>query len=244
MLRASAESRQPSESERSIASELSIASPQKCGGSWSLRESKVPLYLPLGLTFDATLARIGQRTRSNLRYYRRRSEADLGCSFVANVTIDLQDFLAFNRECTYAVPDALAKWRYRSLGTLINPFLRGIRDGNGRWLSLVGGRRQCGFAEIDWQMNRADLPQYSLSTVLRSYLLEHEVREGSSRLYIEGGTPHPIGRSFVSGHVNELTLKRSSPYVELMEKFSRRPFLAKNHLAQTLQDPDLRWTSW
>lgn len=46
--------------------------PRKC--VWRLRQRDIPEYLPLASTYDKTLAAIGQRTRSNLRYYRRRAE--------------------------------------------------------------------------------------------------------------------------------------------------------------------------
>ena len=81
------------------------------GARWAAVSRNVPLYLPLGRSMDETLSRIGQRTRSNLRYYRRRAERDLGCSFVTDVQITPDEFLAFNRRCKYAVSDELARWR-------------------------------------------------------------------------------------------------------------------------------------
>ena len=211
------------------------------GSEWLLAEREMPLYLPLYGTFDATLARIGQRTRSNLRYYRRRSELDLGCRFIAEVEIELDEFLAFNRECTYAVTDELAEWRYEMLHTMPKMMLRGVRGGDGRWLSLVGMRGNGEYVEIDWQMNRAELRTYSLSTVMRSYLIEHEIGRGTTRLYIEGGTPQPIGRSFLKERVGELTLKRRSLYVWLLERFAGRIFPVKNRLAQILMEPGASW---
>ncbi len=228
-------------SRTAIASELQRGVRDGTGFEWMLTEQEMPLYLPLYRTFDRTLARIGQRTRSNLRYYRRRSELDLGCRFVAEVEISREDFLAFNRECTYAVTDELAAWRFETLRTLPNTMLRGVADRSGRWLSLVGMRGNGRFVEIDWQMNRADLPLYSLSTVMRSYLIEHEIGRGTTRLYIEGGTPQPIGRSFLKERVAELTLKRRSAYVWLLARFAGRVVPAKNRLARILADPDARW---
>ena len=208
-----------------------------------LTEGEMPLYLPLCPTFDQTLARIGQRTRSNLRYYRRRSELDLGSRFVPEVEIDRDAFLAFNRECTYAVTEELADWRYGTLRKMPNTMLRGMRDRDGRWLSLVGMRGNGRHVEVDWQMNRADLPASSLSTVMRSYLIEHEIGRGTTRLYIEGGTPQPIGRSFLKERVAELTFKRRSPYVWLLQRLASEVFPEKNRLAQILTDPAACWTA-
>ena len=210
--------------------------------TWMLEEQDLPLYLPLYASFDETLARIGQRTRSNLRYYRRRCELDLGSRFVAEVCISLREFLAFNRECTYAVPDDLAEWRYETLHGLPNTLLRGVCDRNGRWLSLVGMRGNGRYVEIDWQMNRAELPASSLSTVMRAYLIEHEIGRGTTRLYIEGGTPQPIGRSFLKERVAELTVKRRSIFVWLLQRFGGRLFPVKNRLGQILADPTAEWS--
>jgi hypothetical protein len=229
--------------EQVIAAELRGAG-RKISAQWTLREMEVPAYLPLFATEQATLARIGQRTRSNLRYYRRRAELDLGARFEASAQITREEFLAFNRVCTYSVPDAMAGFRYDAVKRLAPGCLRGVRDGAGRWLSLVGTRRHDGFVEIDWQMNRADLPQYSLGTVMRAYLIEHEIGLGSTRLYIEGGTPQPIGRSFVKQRLGELTVKRDSAYVRLLERFASVVFPPKNYVGQTLIHPDLHWKRW
>jgi hypothetical protein len=229
---------------QTIAAELSRDTSRRRSAQWSLLEQHLPAYLPLLPTFDETLARIGQKTRANLRYYRRRCELEHGCSFVPEATLSLAEFLAFNRECSFAVDDSVACFRYRMLTTQSHFRLCGVRDGNGRWLSLAGMRRQNGFVEIDWQMNRADLPQASLATVLRSYLLEHEIGLGSTRLYIEGGTPQPLGHSFVRQRVAELTVKRDSAYVRLLERFGKTIFPPKNYIGYTLRNAGLHWRPW
>ena len=208
---------------------------------WSLEEREIPSHLPLLPTFDETLARIGQRTRSNLRYYRRRAETDLGARFVTDVQITAEQFLAFNRECKYAVPDDVARLRHQAAHTHPNFGLRGVVDGAGRWLSLVGVRRHNGFVEIHWQMNREDLPHCSLATVLRSMMIDDEIAHGFTRLYIEGGTPQPIGRSFVPLRIDELMVKRDSFYVRLLERFAPVVFRAKNYVGQKLGRTDLQW---
>ena len=209
---------------------------------WTFAHRDVPTYLALHETYDKTLAAIGKRTRTHLRYYRRRSELDLGATFVPEVKLTLEEFLAFNRECMYAVPQELAAWRFRSLSTVAGGALRGVHDGLGRWLSMVGLRRQNGFAEIDWQMNRDALPTYSLSTVMRSYLIEHEVAQGSTRLYFEGGTWQPIVHSFTNERLGELSMRRRSLYSRLLTRFASRVFPSRNYLGQTLSNPEIRWT--
>ncbi len=211
---------------------------------WTFAEREIPLYLPLRETYDQTLARIGKRTRTHLRYYRRRSELDLGATFVPDARLTLKEFLAFNRECMYAVPKELAAWRYCSFAKLSGGVLRGVRDDQGRWLSLVGMRRQNQFAEIDWQMNRNALPTYSLSTVMRSYLIEHEIAEGSTRLYFEGGTWQPIVHSFANERLGELSVRRGSRYARLLARYAHRVFPRRNHLGQTLANRDISWKAF
>lgn len=210
---------------------------------WVRREREVMEYLPLEPTYDATLATIGQRTRRNLRYYRRIAEAQLGCMFVPSVEIGKAEFLDFNRACMYAVSAKAAGWRYDSLNELASPVLMGAKDRNGRWLCLLGGRRRRDGTEILWQMNREDLASYSLSIVMRSYFLEHEIQDGLPRLYMEGGTSHPIGKSFVREKVTDLVVLRRSVLGSLIPRVAKYLLKYDNELAVTLVDHDLEWHS-
>ncbi len=179
-----------------------------------LRE--IPSYLPLESTMDATLAKIGQRTRSNMRYYRRRAESQLGCTFIENVRISRFAFKAFNRQCTYAVKNEEAGLRYDAISEVPGMFLCGILDREGRWLSMIGARRYHDMVEIDWQMNRHDLPASSLSTVMRAYFIEQEIRLGTRKMYIEGGTPHAMRFSFATARVSDLVVAKRSPLLLLL----------------------------
>jgi thymidylate synthase ThyX len=76
---------------------------------------------------------------------------------------------------------------------------------------------------------------------MRAYLIEHEVSLGSTRLYIEGGTPQFIAGSFLRHRVGELTVTRNSRYVALLRRFGRHLFPPKNHIGQLLRDPALDW---
>jgi hypothetical protein len=206
---------------------------------WVRREREIPDYLQLQGTFDATLAGIGQRTRSNLRYYRRRTERDLGCVFVPAIQMGEAEFLAFNRECMYAVPSKVASWRYHGRKDVSAPLLMGIKDRDGRWLSLLGGRRHHKETEILWQMNRDGLSAYSLSLVMRSYFMEHEIREGMTKFFIEGGTPHPMRFSFVNSKVTDLVVLRRSSLGRLVPKLVKIFIKPDNDLALMLLDKGL-----
>ena len=228
-----------------IAAEMRFLKESQTAGSWALMEREIPMFLPLLATMEKTLARIGQHTRFNLRYYRRRTERDLGCEFRGNVRVSLAELQEFNLICAFPVSDELLRWRFASLGPdgFSGVVLHGICDRRGDWLSLVCGRSHNRFFELDWQMNRADAAAYSLSLVMRSCLIEHEIAQRSTRLYIEGGSVHPIMNSFAKGRVGELTLKRRSVFAWMFERLAKKVLPAKNYLAQTIHDPALEWRS-
>ena len=206
---------------------------------WAVRERETPDYLPLETSFEGTLAKLGQRTRRNLRYYRKRAESELGCAFLPELQISKKEFLDFNRECMYAVPDKVASWRYDSLKNIGRPLFMGIKDRDGRWLCVLGGRRTRAGTEILWQMNRGGLSPYSLSVVMRAYFIEHEIAHGMTKLYMEGGTAHPMRFSFVNDKVTDLVVVRRSPVALLLPKLARYFIKPDNDLALMLFEKSL-----
>jgi hypothetical protein len=206
---------------------------------WAWRERETADYLLLENTFEETLAKIGQRTRRNMRYYRKRAESELGCQFVPSVQIGRREFLQFNRDCMYAVSPKIASWRYDSLKDIGTPLFMGIKDRDGRWLSLLGGRRHHATTEILWQMNRGGLSVYSLSLVMRAYFMEHEISHGMTRLYMEGGTAHPMRFSFVNDKVTDLVAMRRSWPALLVRRLAKHLVKRDNELAVMLLDQSL-----
>jgi hypothetical protein len=116
-----------------------------------------------------------------------------------------------------------------------------LRASDGRILSLVAGWKRHNTMEIEWQMNRADLPGYSLSTVMRSYLLEHAIAQGFERLYMEGGTPHSIQSAFQCEVATELIAVRSTLHARLLGQLVQRVFPRDNHIVELFRNPDLEW---
>jgi hypothetical protein len=210
-------------------------------GHWAQRKRDIAAYLPLHETYDATLASIGQKTRSNMRYYRRRAEAQLGCTLVSDVVIGRDEYLAFNRECMFAVPDYAALWRYDTQSLLTEPVMLGMKDKDGRWLGILGGRRQGDRMEILWQMNRSGLPTHSLSAVMRSYCIAQEIARGMKRLYIEGGTSHSLHHSFVKEELMDLVVVRTSRVASMMKALVKRKVSPDNELAEMLKDESMPW---
>ena len=208
---------------------------------WAIEEKETFSYLPLLDTFDKTLAGIGKKTRFNLRYYRRLVERDLGCSFTTEFTVGPEEFLEFNRSCMYARSSETAAFRHHSLLVLDRPYFCGIKDASGRWLAMAGGRRRPDGVEVDWQMNRDGLSHYSISTVLRSYLIEDEIARGSTRFYIDEGTPQAIGRSFKGEYTTALTVCRRSLLMRGVTNLIGFGAPEKNFVRQALLNKNLVW---
>jgi hypothetical protein len=194
---------------------------------------------------EATLANLGASTRRNLRRYRVRAEADLGQQVIDHPELTLDEFLRFNRTSTHRVPKQQAAWRHkrcqsRSPGGL---FL-GLRAASGDWLSLVGGCIHDGSTHVEWQMNRADLPSYSLGTVMRAHLIEREVERGTKRLYFIGGTSHSMRSGFVAHDVVDLVVLR--PVLpQWMVRLIVSPMAKQgSHMGRLLAENGLKWHPW
>ena len=205
------------------------------------RAREVPRYLPLGETLDETLAMLGRHTRRNLRYYRRRLELEIGATFVPEVAMRKEEFFEFNRRSTHPAPEAYVAWRYNAIQQTPDAMFAGVKSRDGRWLSLIGGRRRSRMTEIEWQMNLGRLSRYSLSTVMRSYVLEHEVQLGTTQLVFVGGTPHSMRHSFVCSDAVDVIAQRRSLNALLLRQLSRWIFPQTNFLGHTLRDKELRW---
>ncbi len=214
------------------------------GGSmqWAIQRRDVAAYLQLQPTFEETLAGLGQKTRSNMRYYRRRAERELGCAPVWHVDSSDSELVQFNRECMYPVDSATVGWRLKVLHSLHDSFLMGLKDSEGRWLSILAGRRFGDTSEILWQMNRAGYPSQSLGTAMRSYCIEHEVQRGAKRLQVEGGTFHSMHHSFVHEKVIDLVVMRSRSK-RLIQRLAQHFVRGDNQLAKMLKSDGLSWHS-
>jgi hypothetical protein len=201
-------------------------------------------FVPLEDSYDATLSQLGKHTRRNLRASRRNAEANLGYTFVADPVLSKEEFMALNRVSTYPVSDELAAWRHDAMKLIPGCLFLGIRGSNGEWLSVIGGRRHENGSFVEWQMNRADMTSFSLGTLMRSHLIEHEVQRGTKRLCFVGGTSHSIKHSIGPEHFVDLVALRRAFPAFLLRRFARPLMLEKTFLVQTLGDPKLKWQPW
>jgi hypothetical protein len=210
---------------------------------WTSQTREVGATIVLEKTVDDTLAAMGKHTRRNLRYYRRKAEAELNCTFEGDVKhlLNKAQLTELNLASTHPVPEHVLDRRISTMKALEGLFCVGVKAPNGQWISLVGGRRHHGVSEIDWQMNRGGLEKYSVGTVIRAYLIEHEIEIGTSRLFFEGGTPHSMRHAFASEKAVDIVVAQRSMFVSLLRGIAHWSPPKNNFLLQTLVDPALRW---
>jgi hypothetical protein len=218
---------------------------EKSNPRWTASPRRIIGYLPVEDTFDATLANLGKTTRRNLRYYRRRAEADLGHRAIDHPKLTREEFLGFNRISTHPVTEQEAAWRYKMSRSMpLGGLFLGLRAANGDWLSLVGGRTHEGSTHIEWQMNRADMPAYSLGTVMRSHLIEHEVERGTKKLYFVGGTLHSMRSALVAHKVVDLLVLRHVLPQWMLRLMVSQAAKQGSHMGQLLFQDVLKWRPW
>ena len=219
------------------------------GVQFAVRRRRVGRTLRLLPTMEATLAQMGKSTRFNLRYYRRRLEKQVPCEYVPDAAAALQhaDLHEINEDSLNPVSAEEFRRRVQAASQLPGSFLTGLRDADGRWLSLIGGWRQGGSTVLFWQMNTRGWEKHSLGTVMRSFFLEDEIKRGSKRLLIYGGTPHPMRHAFAPDTVSDLVIRqpglRATVLCHLSRLFSSAESVSGrcNFLASTLRDKSLDW---
>jgi hypothetical protein len=210
---------------------------------WGTQRREVGGTIALHKTFDATLARMGKHTRRNMRYYRRKAEAEVGCSFIPDVRsiLTMAQLVELNYASTHPVPCSVLERRYQTTKSMDGFFCVGLSGPDGKWIGLLGGRRHHGVTEVDWQMNRAGMAKHSVGTVIRSYLIEHEIAIGMQKLSFEGGTPHSMRHSFLSEEAMDIVVMNRSLPVFVLRSIARWLPPQKNFLLQTLMSPEVKW---
>lgn len=157
-------------------------------GRWLQRESRSCLSLAGGM--DGLMSRLSYKMRRNLGYYRRKAEQVLGCVFLPQLSPAQarQAVEALHRHTDYPLPTALALRYEAALRAAPHSFAMGLQDRAGNWLSFLAGWRAPQAIYIEWQLNMTGHAAASLSTVMRSYCLEHEIRLGTQQVIFVGGT--------------------------------------------------------
>ena len=79
--------------------------------------------------------------------------------------------------------------------TAERPLAVGLRNRNGDWLSIICGVYRPAAGVLLLQLNNdRDFGDFSLSTVLRGYLIETLIQQGMNELIIWAGTGPPLSR--------------------------------------------------
>jgi hypothetical protein len=183
----------------------------KPGLVWGDQHHTHRQQMTLADTFEGTLGMLGKKTRFHMRYYRRRLEELFELEFVEDIRTVMSEaeFTEMNLKSRYVptVEECANRWRFpEERGGL----LVGLRTKQGEWLSIVGGWRQDGVMMLDFQVNTEAYPKESVSSVMRSYLLETEIARGTRFFSIIDGSPHSMVNSFAEVHSNSLCVYRKS----------------------------------
>lgn len=152
---------------------------------WFPRDDPQRLSLAGGL--DATMQRLSYKLRRNLRYYRRRADTEGKVHFVPELTPAQRGdaVMALSDKGRYPTALSQAKNWDQALQVIAGSFAMGLQNAQGDWVSYIVGWREPSATYIDWQLNDE---RESTSTVMRSYLLEHEAERRSPALVFVGGT--------------------------------------------------------
>lgn len=162
--------------------------------AWRVRE--VGTHLSLEGGFEGFLSRQRPRSRRNYRYFRRRAEKELGLVFVPSLTQAeaMQAVEALHGFSMFPVPFARAVRLEAAIRGTPGYFGMGVRDRAGQWLSYMSGWRQPDGTFVEWQLNHRHFEAASLSTVMRTYFLEHEASRGVPQVVFVGGTSRALRR--------------------------------------------------
>lgn len=186
---------------------------------WFARDDPQRLDLAGGL--DATMQRFSYKMRRNLRYYRRRAAVEAPISFVPELSPGQRSDAIAALSDKGRFPTALSqakKWD-RALQAVPGSFAMGLQSGRGNWLSLIAGWREPSATYIDWQLNDE---RVSTSTVMRSFLLEHETARHSPALVFVGGTSAIWQRACDPAIASDLVVTGNRPVARLLRGVYQR----------------------
>jgi hypothetical protein len=167
--------------------------------------------LSLPRTYERLLLTFGSTTRHNFRYYRRRFEA-AGHVYVDNIPLNELRLAARDLEAKCGKPSqpGAVDRSINMAATAERPLAVGLRDRDGHWLSVICGvYRQTAGVLILQLNNDQDFGEFSLSTVLRGYLIETLIQQRMNELIIWAGTGRPLSR-YVK-HIPTVAIHLDSP---------------------------------
>ena len=207
--------------------------------------------LSLPSSYEAFERGLGSRTRKHIRQYRRYSQNDRQC-YVKNVEIS---------EFRTAVATLSERTKYPLRDDEVEPLLRmasqlnvekrmlaGLRTQEGKWIAVVMGWKEAGRGVLVDQFNdeercahsdaeESHTKSISMSTLVRSFVIEQLIEEGFQTLWIYGATG-----GFLTKYTKRLRgvtiyLDRSTILWRVVRAFTR---FARRHLRKEIADK-LEW---
>ncbi len=192
-------------------------------------------------SMEETFAAMSRNLRHNLRRSRGHLVQDFGATYVPDAVVSLPELMELNQSCIFRVPDWVAAERYASARGLEFGYVAGLRDRNGRWNSLIGAHREADTLCLDWQINRSGLGSISVTTAMRSFLIEDEIRRGTRWIRFERGTTHPIQGAFRHEVTYDWLFASQLLPSRLIQRMTRN---AKGGaLSTVLASPTMNWRS-
>ena len=170
-----------------------VASRQLDASSWR-NDEHARLILPN--SYAAFLKSLGSTTRRNFGYYRRRFDA-AGYRFEECMSIEeLRSATSQLRTQSRRLSKRQALERLLQMFSAASrSWAAGLRDDKGRWISIAGGCYLGSQPVMFLQLNNDhEFERFSLSLVLRAYLIEHFIQEGVSELIFWTGAGTTLGR--------------------------------------------------
>jgi hypothetical protein len=140
--------------------------------------------LRLANEYDETIDSVGRNMRRGIR--NKRTDIDWISEMSPDEALDAMLYL--KEHCSHG----RTRWEiFRRYDFLRkhpkDGFALGIRDKSGQWMSFITGWRSGGVTYVPWAMHDQRLAYHSLSTVIYSYLIEHEVALGQRFIEWVGG---------------------------------------------------------
>ena len=151
------------------------------------------LELPDG--YETFLSGIGPHTRRNLRYYRRKAEAE-GIRFIRRIDVEeYERAVKAMREVTDFPHDPIRQERDRRFFRVLGePLLMGLKGNGGKFVSILAAVRFEKCLHVLSQLNDQSLRRMSISVVLRSYLIEEAIKLGFTSIHFVNGSSPMLGR--------------------------------------------------
>jgi GNAT acetyltransferase-like protein len=183
-------------------------------------------WLPLALTYEEFLNRLGPHTRRNLRYYRRKAEAQ---GYTYAPCLLPEEYHAaisrLNRIADFPTDPQRDLRDQRFFEQFPGPLLAGLRGPDGHLVSVIGAVHSGRHLHVLTQLNDESLRKLSISLVLRGYLIEDLIRQGHTSIHFVNGASRMLGRFCEPVLLRTLAIDRTCslahPLKQVCSRFAR-----------------------